>query len=407
MLEPIVRGEADISIGSRLRSGSGHRAQRATQGHFAALQRHHPTILGYPVRDAHCGCKALRSDLARDLIGRIEDDGWFFDTELLVLAWREGLRINEIPVRWVEDDDSRVRIMRTALDDLRGVWRLSRSATSDGSKVPGGHLWDGRGNATPHGAKEEGQAVDFDSYAVRYEEAVDQSVAFTGRDSDFFAARKVEVLEAIVRPEHGPLRALSVLDVGCGTGTTDRFFRPRVGCLHGVDVSEEMLAKARTNVPDAEYRWYDGEKLPFPDGSFDVVVTICVLHHVPVSKRFTFVSEMVRVTRADGVIAIFEHNPMNPLTRRAVNSCEFDQDAILLSTRESLDLLKDAGEIAPRVRQYLFTPFGGSIGRALDRGLSRVPLGGQYVAWARRSSDGKPSALTTRQSAVEERWPTS
>src|SRR5580704_13121403 len=127
LLEPVVRGEADISIGSRLAQGAD--IERSVQR--KVISRIYNLItrrfFGYPVRDAQCGFKALRSDVARDLIGRIEDDGWFFDTELLVLAWREGLRINEIPVRWVEDDDSRVRIMRTALDDLRGVWRLSRT----------------------------------------------------------------------------------------------------------------------------------------------------------------------------------------------------------------------------------------------------------------------------------------
>ena len=227
--------------------------------------------------------------------------------------------------------------------------------------------------------------VQFDSCATQYEETVDRSVSFTGRDSVFFAARKIEVLEEILGPELGPLRSLSVLDVGCGTGTTDRIFRPRVGTLHGVDVSEEMLAKARDHDPDTEYRWYDGEKLPFPDESFDVVVTICVLHHVPIPNRFRFVSEMVRVTRAQGVVAIFEHNPMNPLTRRAVNSCEFDNDAVLLPSDESLAMLRDAAETPPRVRHYLFTPFGGPFGRVLDRRLNRFPLGGQYVAWVRRS----------------------
>ena len=226
--------------------------------------------------------------------------------------------------------------------------------------------------------------VDFDSCATQYEEAVDRSVSFTGRDSVFFAARKVEVLEEILGPELGPLRTLSVLDVGCGTGTTDRIFRPRVGSLHGVDISEEMLTKARDHVPDTEYRCYDGERLPFPDESFDVVVTICVLHHVPISRRFKFVSEMVRVTRAQGVVAIFEHNPMNPLTRRAVNTCEFDKDAVLLSSDESLEMLRHAAETPPQVRHYLFTPFGGPFGRVLDRYLNRLPFGGQYVAWARR-----------------------
>jgi ubiquinone/menaquinone biosynthesis C-methylase UbiE len=209
-------------------------------------------------------------------------------------------------------------------------------------------------------------------------------VSFTGRDSAFYALRKVEVLEEIVRPQVGRLEGLSVLDVGCGTGTTDQFLRARVGSLSGVDVSEEMLTIARSNVRDVDYRWYDGEKLPFPDESFDAVVAICVLHHVPLSNRFKFVNEMVRVTRSNGVIAIFEHNPFNPLTQHAVNSCGLDSDAVLLTSRETLALLEEAAETRPRLRHYLFSPFGGPFGRELDRRLHRLPLGGQYAAWVQR-----------------------
>jgi ubiquinone/menaquinone biosynthesis C-methylase UbiE len=175
-----------------------------------------------------------------------------------------------------------------------------------------------------------------------------------------------------------------VLDVGCGTGTTDQFLVSRVGNLDGVDISEEMLEKARVNVPSGTFRWYDGDKLPFRDESFDVVLAICVLHHVPISQRFKLISEMVRVTRSHGVVAIFEHNPLNPMTRHAVNSCELDHDAMLVLPRETLRLLKDAAQCQPHHHHYLFSPFGGEVGRALDRRLRRLPVGGQYVAWVQR-----------------------
>ncbi len=115
-------------------------------------------------------------------------------------------------------------------------------------------------------------------------------------------------------------------------------------------------------------------------------VAICVLHHVPVSNRFKFVSEMVRVVRTGGIVAIFEHNPMNPLTRRAVNTCELDADAVLLPSREALELLHEAAESKPSLRHFLFSPLGGTAGRALDKGLQRVPFGGQYAAWVQRRS---------------------
>jgi len=206
--------------------------------------------------------------------------------------------------------------------------------------------------------------VDFDRYASGYVDDVDRSVSFTGRNSAFYARRKVELLEEIVQQGSRSLEGLSLLDVGCGTGTTDRLLAPRVRSLHGVDVSAEMLVRARQNVPEAQFSWYDGATLPFDDGSFDVVVAICVLHHVPLSQRDRVVSEMVRVCRSEGFVAVFEHNPYNPLTRHAVNTCELDRDA--------------------EHRHYLFSPLGGRSGRSLDRHLRKIPLGGQYVSWVRR-----------------------
>ena len=162
LLEPIVKGEADVSIGSRLAPGA--KIKRGVQREV--ISRIYNVIarrfLGYKVRDAQCGFKAVRASVAQDLIPRIEDDGWFFDTELLVLAWRAGLRINEIPVRWVEDDDSRVRIMRTAFDDLRGIWRLFRAGAREGSIRRSDPSSDPESLAS-HGAKDEERAVDLDS----------------------------------------------------------------------------------------------------------------------------------------------------------------------------------------------------------------------------------------------------
>jgi ubiquinone/menaquinone biosynthesis C-methylase UbiE len=235
--------------------------------------------------------------------------------------------------------------------------------------------------------REDGRAADFDVYAKGYEDDVDESVSFTGRNSAFYARRKVEILEEIVDLEPGPLQRVSLLDVGCGTGTTDQVLAPRVRELHGVDISEEMLMQARQNVPEAQFSWYDGEKLPFDDGLFDVVVAICVLHHVPTSMRLKVVSEMVRVTRRQGgVVAVFEHNPYNPLTRHAVNTCELDRDAVLLPPSETIALLNESADVEPEYRHYLFSPLGGAAGCWLDRRLRKVPLGGQYVAWVQRGT---------------------
>jgi ubiquinone/menaquinone biosynthesis C-methylase UbiE len=386
LLDPVVEGRCEVSIGSRLAPGAeiARTMQREVVSRcYNALAR---AFLHYGIVDAQCGFKAIRTSLARDLIPQIEDNGWFFDTELLALAHRSGARINEVPVRWIEDHDSRVKIVRTATDDMKGIWRLwrdgRRNRTAGATRAPLGRS---ESLASPD-AEGKRTAVDFDAHATAYEDTVDRSVSFTGRDAAFFARRKVELLEEIVRPKLGSLQGLALLDVGCGTGTTDRHFASRVRELHGVDVSEEMLVRARRTVPSAEFSWYDGEKLPFADDSFDVAVAICVLHHVPVSERFNVVREMARVTRPEGFVAIFEHNPFNPLTRHAVNTCALDRDAVLLPSSESVELLRDAAGETPDLRHFLFSPLGGALGCSLDRHLRHVPLGGQYVAWVQRTS---------------------
>lgn len=157
LLEPIVQREADICIGSRLATGAAIERSALREVISRIYNIITRRLLHYTIRDAQCGFKAMCTSVARELIPRIEDDSWFFDTELLVLAWRDGLRIKEIPVRWVEDDDSRVRIMRTALDDLRGIWRLWRAG--GGGQSINRHP-DNPG--TPHGSAAE-KIVDFDA----------------------------------------------------------------------------------------------------------------------------------------------------------------------------------------------------------------------------------------------------
>jgi putative flippase GtrA len=93
------------------------------------------TVMATRVRDAQCGFKAVRADVARRLVPAVEDDGWFFDTELLLLAERNGLRIHEVPVDWVDDPDSRVHITNTAWHDLKGTARMFRTFASGRGKI--------------------------------------------------------------------------------------------------------------------------------------------------------------------------------------------------------------------------------------------------------------------------------
>ncbi len=126
LVAPLVSGHSDVAIGTRL--GSGARVVRGPKRE--AISRAYNLILHAALRsgfsDAQCGFKAMRADVARRLLPLVEDQNWFFDTEVLVLAERNGLRVHEVPVDWVDDADTRVHVTSTALEDLRGIWRLLR-----------------------------------------------------------------------------------------------------------------------------------------------------------------------------------------------------------------------------------------------------------------------------------------
>jgi putative flippase GtrA len=126
LVAPLLSGHSHLAVGRRL--GSGARVVRSPRREI--LSRGYNLLLrlalGACFRDAQCGFKALRADVARRLLPAVEDEGWFFDTELLTLAQRAGLRIYEVPVDWIEDQDSRVDLLPTILEDLRGIWRLWR-----------------------------------------------------------------------------------------------------------------------------------------------------------------------------------------------------------------------------------------------------------------------------------------
>src|ERR1700722_9930533 len=132
LVAPLLSGHSDLAIGSRLARGAqvvrGPKREAISRAYNFLIH----ALLGNRFTDAQCGFKAMRADVSRALLPLVADDGWFFDTELLVLAEHNGLRIHEVPVDWVDDPDSRVDVVTTAVGDLRGLGRLLRRfATTD------------------------------------------------------------------------------------------------------------------------------------------------------------------------------------------------------------------------------------------------------------------------------------
>ncbi|MGW4425263.1 glycosyltransferase [Streptosporangium sp. NPDC004631] len=136
LVAPLLSGHSDLAIGTRLSRGAnvvrGPKREFISRTYNLLLR----SALGARFSDAQCGFKAARTEIAQALLPAVEDEEWFFDTELLLLAERHGLRIHEVPVDWVDDSDSRVDILRTALDDLRGMARMARKTLSGAVRIP-------------------------------------------------------------------------------------------------------------------------------------------------------------------------------------------------------------------------------------------------------------------------------
>ncbi|MBF9071596.1 bifunctional glycosyltransferase family 2/GtrA family protein [Streptacidiphilus fuscans] len=136
LVAPLLSGHSDLAIGSRLHRGSavvrGPKREIISRTYNFLLR----ATLAAKFSDAQCGFKAARTEVVQALLAEVEDETWFFDTELLLLAERSGLRIHEVPVDWIDDPDSRVDIVRTVKDDLKGMWRVGRKALSGATRLP-------------------------------------------------------------------------------------------------------------------------------------------------------------------------------------------------------------------------------------------------------------------------------
>ncbi|EQM68739.1 class I SAM-dependent methyltransferase [Pseudomonas tohonis] len=223
----------------------------------------------------------------------------------------------------------------------------------------------------------------FDSYKETYSGTVNTAVSFTGLSVDFYTKVKAGYIVELVDKHFGLEQALDVLDVGCGIGNYHALLAPHFRRLSGVDVSSDCIAMARHRNAGVDYEVYDGERLPYADASFDVVYTICVMHHVSPSLWQNFVSEMRRVLRPGGLALVFEHNPRNPLTMRAVNNCPFDEDAVLLRRERTTGLLEEAGFSDIESRFILSIPASNTFLRRIDRLLGHMPFGAQYYVVAK------------------------
>ena len=218
--------------------------------------------------------------------------------------------------------------------------------------------------------------AEFDHFADEYDRQHRANIAITGEAPEYFSEYKIRELRAIAGDG-----ARSILDFGSGTGNSIPFFLKYFpgSALTGVDPSQRSLEIAAARFPGAAQGLaMSGDRIPAGDSSCDAAFSACVFHHIDHAEHVTWLAELRRVVRPGGTLTIFEHNPLNPLTVRAVNTCPFDINARLITARAFAARYRAAGWGGLKVRYHVFFPRALAFLRVAEPGLAWLPLGGQY-----------------------------
>jgi SAM-dependent methyltransferase len=224
---------------------------------------------------------------------------------------------------------------------------------------------------------------EFDQYAEDYETLVTDPVRthFGGGNSDFYHARKMELLLRFFKQQGLQSSGLSWLDLGCGRGELLELGRPYFAHRAGCDPSSGMLAAAGSGFEVR--RQTSATEIPFDSGAFDLVTAVCVYHHVLPSERVKLTSEIRRVLKPGGFFVMIEHNPVNPVTRLVVSKLPVDKAAQLLSAGVAQSITSAAGLQPLRTEYFLYFPKAlYQRLKALEHLLGWLPLGGQYAFYA-------------------------
>ena len=214
--------------------------------------------------------------------------------------------------------------------------------------------------------------VKFDKYAQDYQKLIGEQLSFFDSNNEYFAEYKIDIIK-----KHIDDTPKKILEYGCGVGRNlkylTRHFEPST--IYACDISQNSLDIAKADNPSINFF------LPGQDHiveKFDLILVALVFHHIEPRLRTQVMRDIVNLLAAGGNIFIFEHNPYNPITRYLVNTCIFDDDAVLLKKRELVKLLIEANLSIDAWRYTLFFPSFLKRLRFLEPILGYLPFGGQY-----------------------------
>lgn len=216
--------------------------------------------------------------------------------------------------------------------------------------------------------------IDFDNYSEKYDQLMAKQHEKFG-DINYYNKYKVEIVKRFFSD-----RPSNVLEFGCGIGRNLKYFETLFNKINifASDISEESLEKVRNlslNINIIK----DEELVEFKE-YFDLIFISGVYHHIQPNYRINITKKLFDLLKKDGTIIIFEHNPYNPLTRHMVNTCEFDEDAVLMKKSEIIKLFEDNGFYCIKSEYTLFVPPKLSKLNFIEKYISWLPLGGQYFA---------------------------
>nr|WP_225908181.1 class I SAM-dependent methyltransferase [Hyphomonas sediminis] len=211
-----------------------------------------------------------------------------------------------------------------------------------------------------------------------------ENIAVTGEGPEYFARYKIA--DTHERCKRVGLQPKQILDFGSGIGASTPLFAeffPEAEQI-SADVSQKSLSFLGAKYPGlSKLVHISDDKLPLDDNSIDLAFTACVFHHIAPDEHHQWLTEIRRVLRPGGLFMLFEHNPFNPLTVRAVNTCPFDENAILIKSSTMAERLRRAGFEPPQTDYRIFFPSALAVMRPLEQAMKWLPLGGQYSLSAR------------------------